>query len=122
MIRFTGHKGEKWGQFLDVKVFDESKIKPQKYDGKRILLSSVTDPYLALESKFQNTRRILERLVGTKAKITILSKSKLMERDIDLFQQFENLEAGISISTLNHDFARILEPGASRPEKWLEVV
>ncbi|NVM30960.1 MAG: radical SAM protein [Candidatus Helarchaeota archaeon] len=122
MIRFTGHKGEKWGQFLDIKVFNESKIKPQRYNGKRILLSSVTDPYLPLESKYQNTRKILEKLVGTKAEITILSKSKLMERDIDLFQQFENLRVGISISTLDPEFARVIEPGASKPDKRLDVV
>ena len=59
MIRFTGHKGDKWGQFLDIKTFDLNKIKPQKYNGKIILLSSVTDPYLPLEKKYQNTLKIL---------------------------------------------------------------
>jgi DNA repair photolyase len=56
MIRFTGHKGDKWGKFLDVKIFDLKKVKPQRYDNKRILLSSVTDPYIPseLKQKFQS--------------------------------------------------------------------
>jgi len=122
MIRFTGHKGDKWGQFLDVKKFDLNRIKPQKYNGKRILISSVTDPYIPLELKFQNTRKILEKLVGTKAEIVILTKSKFVERDIDLFKRFENVEVGISISTLDGNFAKIIEPGASKPDDRLNVV
>jgi DNA repair photolyase len=115
MIRFTNHKGEKWGEFIDIKQFALDKIKPQRYNGKRILLSSVTDPYLPLEKKYQNTRKILEKLVGTDAEVTILTKSKLVVRDIDLFKKFKNIEVGISISTLNEEFARILERGASKP-------
>ncbi len=115
MIRFTGHKGDKWGQFLDIKTFDLNKIKPEKYDGKVILLSSVTDPYLPLEKKYQNTRKILEKLIGTKAEISILTKSKLVVRDIDLFKKFKKLRVGISINTLDENFARIIERAASKP-------
>lgn len=119
MIRFTNHKGDKWGEFLDIKQFDLGKIKPQRYLGKRILLSSVTDPYLPLEKKYQNTRKILEKLVGTSAKISILTKSKLVVRDIDLFKKFEDIEVGISISTLDENFARVIERAASKPMERL---
>ncbi|MFX0171872.1 MAG: radical SAM protein [Candidatus Hodarchaeota archaeon] len=122
MIRFTGHKGDRWGEFLDIKEFDAGKIKPEKYQGKRILLSSVTDPYLPLEKKYQNTRQILERLVGTDALISILTKSKLVVRDIDLFKKFKNIEVGISISTLDTIFARKIERGASKPSDRLEAL
>ncbi len=115
MIRFTGHKGEKWGEFLDIKTYDFGKIKSQRYNGKSLLLSSVTDPYLPLEKKYQNTRRILEKLVDTEADISILTKSKLVTRDIDLFKQFKNIEVGISISTLDTTFAKVIERGASKP-------
>jgi len=122
MIRFTGHKGEKWGEFLDIKTINLDKIKPQKYDGKRILLSSVTDPYLPLEKKYQNTRKILERLIGTEAEIMVLTKSNLVVRDIDLFEKFSNIEVGISISSLDEKFARVVEPKASRPQARLEAL
>ena len=122
MIRFTGHKGDKWGQFLDIKTFDINKIKPQRYVGKKILLSSVTDPYLPLEKKYQNTRKILEKLKGTSAEISVLTKSKLVVRDIDLFKQFKNIKIGISINTLDADFARIIERAASKPMDRLEAI
>jgi DNA repair photolyase len=122
MIRFTNHKGDKWGNFLDVKKFEFNKIKPQKYNSKSILLSSVTDPYLPLELKYQNTRKILERLVSTTAYVSILTKSKFVTRDIDLFKQFKNLEVGISISTLDDSFAKVIERGASRPSERLQAL
>ncbi len=122
MIRFTGHKGDKWGEFLDIKTFDFDKIKPERYDGKRILLSSVTDPYLPSELKYENTRKILEKLVGTKAEISVLTKSKFVARDIDLFKKFENLEVGISINTLDKEFAKLIEKGASRPHERLKAL
>jgi len=122
MIRFTGHKGDKWGQFLDVKVFDLKKINPLKYDGKRILMSSVTDPYLPQELNYQNTRKILEALVGTSAEISVLTKSKLVVRDIDLFKKFENIRVGISISTLNDELGKILERGASKPSERINAI
>lgn len=122
MIRFTDHKGDKWGDFLDVKTFDLNAIKPEKYNGKTILLSSVTDPYIPLEIKYQNTRKILERLVRTGAEVSILTKSKLVVRDIDLFKKFKNIEVGISINTLNEDFASKIERTASKPKERLEAL
>lgn len=122
MIRFTGHKGDKWGQFLDIKTFNVNRIRPQKYDGKTILISSVTDPYIPSELKYQNTRRVLEKLVGTKAEILILTKSKFVERDIDLFKKFDKIEVGISISTLDNEFSKLIEPGASRPLERLNTI
>ena len=122
MIRFTGHKGEKWGKFLDVKKYDFSKIKPSKFNGKKILLSSVTDPYLPLEKKYQNTKKVLESLVGTTADIQVLTKSKLVTRDIELFKKFKNFRVGISINTLDDDFSRIIEPAASKPSERLEAI
>ncbi len=122
MKRFTGHGGETWGDFLDVKNYDWEKIHPEKYDGKTMLLSSVTDPYTPLEVKYENTRRILEKLINTKAEIQILTKSRLVERDIDLFKQFENIRVGISLSTLDDDFARMIEPKASKPGERLRAL
>ncbi|MFP4015872.1 MAG: hypothetical protein ACLFUI_02460 [Halanaerobiales bacterium] len=54
MKRFSGHK-ERWGQFVDVKINAEELVptKHNKYDGKNIFLSSVTDPYQPVEKKYQ---------------------------------------------------------------------
>lgn len=122
MKRFTGHAGETWGDFLDVKNYDWEKIRPDKYDSKTILLSSVTDPYTPLEVKYENTRRILEKLVCTKANLQILTKSSLVERDIDLLKQFENIQVGISLNSLDEEFVRTIEPRASKPQERLRAL
>jgi DNA repair photolyase len=122
MKRFTNHSAENWGEFLDVKEVDLESIRPEKYTGKTILLSSVTDPYCPLEQKFRNTRRILETLAPTKAKVSILTKSQLVTRDLDLFQQFTDLQVGISLNTLDLKFARIIEPAASTPLARIEAL
>jgi DNA repair photolyase len=122
MKRFTNHGGETWGEFLDVKRFGLDKIKPEKYDGKTILLSSVTDPYTPLEAKYGNTRKVLEHLISTKANMEILTKSRLVERDIDLFQQFEHIQVAVSMNTLDPEFARIIEPRASKPQDRLKAL
>ena len=48
-------------------------------------------------------------------KISILTKSKFVTRDIDLFKQFENIEVGISISNMDENLSRRMEPVASNP-------
>ena len=122
MIRFTGHKGEKWGEFLDVKDLPLEKVKPHKYDGKTLLLSSVTDPYLPLEQKYGNTRKVLNALVGTTAKIIVLTKSHLVQRDLNLFKKFDNIEVGVSLCSLDEKFSRMVEPHASSPAKRLKAL
>ncbi|MFX1295858.1 MAG: radical SAM protein, partial [Promethearchaeota archaeon] len=52
----------------------------------------------------------------------ILTKSKLVIRDIDIFNKFQNIEVGISISTLDEDFAKIIERCASKPKDRLEAI
>jgi DNA repair photolyase len=122
MKRFTDHKGEKWGDFIDIKQFNIKKINLNKYKGKSILLSSVTDPYIPLELKYKNTRKVLKSLIGSEAHITILTKSKFAERDIDLFKKFKSIEVGISINTLDEAIAKLLEPLASKPKERLNLV
>ncbi|MFX1380577.1 MAG: radical SAM protein, partial [Promethearchaeota archaeon] len=81
-----------------------------------------TDPYIPLEKKYQNTRKILEKLIGTEAEISILTKSKLVLRDLDLFKRFKNINIGISISTLDEELARVIERAASKPLERLEAI
>ncbi|NHJ86511.1 MAG: radical SAM protein [Asgard group archaeon] len=122
MKRFTNHGGDTWGKFIDIKRFDIAKINPEKYADKTLLLSSVTDPYCPIEAKYKVTRAILERLVGTKARLEILTKSRLVERDIDLFKQFENIRIGISLNTLDTSLAKKIEPLASRPQLRIKAL
>lgn len=122
MKRFTNHH-EKWGTFIDVKISAPQLIKANgQYHNKNIFLSSTTDPYQPLEAKYKLTRQILEKLVPEQPIIEILTKSRLVTRDTDLFKKFDNITIGISLSTLNEKYSQELEPYASLPKLRLEAL
>ncbi len=122
-MRYFSNINEKWGEFVNIKINALNLLKScEKYKGKKILFSSVTDPYQPLEAKYKLTRKILKRLIDVQPKIEILTKSRLVTRDIDILKKFDNVTVGISISTINRKYAKILEPVASPPHLRLEAL
>ena len=126
MKRLTGHT-EQWGSFLDAKVNAQEVLKRQLErrrgpinDG--VFLSSVTDPYLPAESRFQLTRGILEVLLEYQVPLSILTKSDLVLRDMDLLRQFEECNVGLSIMTVDEGIARRFEPRAPSPMRRIEAL
>jgi len=111
MKRFTGHSEER-GQFVDVKInaADLVPSNTSKYKDKVIFLASVTDAYLPLERKYQLTRQILEKLIPLEPNLGVQTKSDLVVRDIDLLKQFQNCEVGFTISTLDDNLRKEIEP------------
>lgn len=110
MKRFSNHE-EAWGDFLDIKSSKPINIKNLKE--KKILISSVTDPYNGFEGKYKKTQRILNALKTSGAYIDILTKSSLVCRDIELLKGIDNIAIGVSINTLDDDFRKDIEPYAS---------
>ena len=110
MKRFTNHP-EEWGEFVDIKTWPP--LKAGKYNGKEIFLSSVTDPYQPLEEKFCRTRKLLEELQGSGAKISIATKSDLILRDLDLIKTFKNPRVSWSINTLDEKFRASMDRAVS---------
>ena len=102
MKRFTNHP-EPWGEFLDVKDWPAI-TNPEKYRGKEIFLSSVTDPYQPAEEKYGRTRKLLEQLQGSGCKLSIATKSDLILRDLDLLKSFPDVRVSWSINTLDDKF------------------
>jgi len=123
MKRFTGHKGEDWGSFVDVKINAPDTINPKSIKkDSLILIGSVTDPYQPLEAKYKITRGCLEKLLEFQPRLEILTKSPLVLRDLDLLKQFKNLRVGISVGILDENISRKLEPCASSPRRRLETL
>lgn len=116
MKRFTGHNGEDWGEFIDVKINSAQTIKRPNFKEKTILLGSVTDPYQPAESKYKITQQILQKLLPFQPNLEILTKSALVYRDVEILEQFENLKVGISLNTLNPEISKKLEPYATTPK------
>ena len=111
MKRFANHP-EPWGAFLDVKYWPEIK-NPEKYAGKELFISSVTDPYNPQEEKFRRTRALLEQLAGSGVRLSIQTKSDLVLRDMDLIREFPDARVGFSINTLDEDFRADMDRAAS---------
>ena len=111
MKRFTGHT-EPWGEFVDVKVWPPIK-NPAKYAGKEAFIGSVCDPYQPAEKDYGRTRALLEELAGSGISISIATRSDLVLRDLDLIRAFPNARVSWSINTLDEDFRRAMDRGAS---------
>ena len=109
MCKFSAHR-EAWGDFLDVKT-GAAPLQPRQLFHQPVLLSSVTDPYNIFEKKYQVTRRILEQLVHCQAYVSILTKSALVVRDVDLLQQLPRAEVAFSFSTVDEKVRQFVEPG-----------
>jgi len=94
--------------------------------GEEIAIGTATDPYQPSEKRFEVTRAILEEFARHKDyEIGIVTKSNLVLRDAELLRQVSRhnkLFVNLTITTLNTDLARILEPRAPRPDLRLEAV
>jgi len=123
MKRFTGHI-EPWGKFVDVKINapDLIPVKTLKYKGKSIFLSSVTDPYLPLEKNYLLTLKILEKLIPLQPNLGIQTKSDLILRDIDTLKQYKNCEVGFTITTLDDNLRREIEPFTSSVQNRIKAL
>jgi len=88
--------------------------------GEAIVIGTATDPYQPAERRFRVTRRILEVLADHPGlTVTIISKSPLITRDIDVLSRINrvsDLSVHISLITLRRDLARKLEPRSPTPE------
>ena len=123
MKRFTGHT-EPWGTFVDVKrnapevLHRQLKRTPRGY----VMISSVTDPYQPLEKKYGLTRRCLEVLLQNQFSTGVLTKSPLVLRDTDLFERFEEIEVGITVTTEDEKIRDIFEPHAPPIESRVQAL
>jgi len=115
MARYTKHQMA-WGKFVDAKVNGPEVLEKQSSRLSRglVSLSTVTDPYQPLEKKYRLTRRSLEILRDRGYPVSILTKSDLVLRDLDILKNFprDALEVGFSIALLDESVRRTFEPGA----------
>ncbi len=95
------------------------------YAPSPIALGANTDCYQPIERKYKITRSILEVLAECSHPVTIVTKSALIERDLDLLKNLANknlVKVFLSIGTLDRSLARKLEPRAASPQRRLDVL
>src|SRR2546427_3249473 len=90
-----------------------------------IAIGANTDCYQPIERKFRITRQILEVLAECGHPFTIVTKSALVERDLDLLApmaQKNLVKVFVSIGSLDRGLARKLEPRAASPQRRMDVL
>jgi DNA repair photolyase len=89
-----------------------------KWQPKLVSISGVTDPYQPIERRMALTRRCLEVFVEFRNPVGIVTKNHLVTRDSDLLAELAHHQAAVvllSITTLDSELARRMEPRASQP-------
>lgn len=130
MARYVGKQTEDWGKFVYVKVNAPELLKKEitklknKGKGLSILLSSVTDPYQGAEAKYELTRRCLQVLLscGFEGTVSILTKSSMVTRDIDLLKQLTSVEVGLTITSTDDAISRFFEKYAPNVSQRFEAL
>ena len=103
----------------------EQELRRKGYDVAPIAMGTNTDPYQPLEREHRITRGILEVLRDYRHPFTIVTKNHLVTRDLDILGPMgkDNLcRVALSVTTLDRDLARKMEPRASTPGKRIEAI
>ena len=96
-----------------------------RYQVKPIALGANTDPYQPIEKRYEITRQVLEVLEETGHPVTIVTKSALILRDLDILRRMAErglVKVAVSVTTLDRDLARRMEPRASTPPRRLDAI
>jgi len=108
MCRWRPKNYGKWGTWVEVKINAPKLVKGKYVDGW-VYMSSVSDPYQPIEKQLKLTREVLKSL-DKRIKLSILTKSDLILRDIDILKKFKNLEVGLTINSFNGRLKTFFEP------------
>ena len=100
-------------------------LSAKRYQVRPIAIGTNTDPYQPIERQHRVMREVLEVLAEFRHPVSILTKSDLVLRDLDLIAPMAKdglARVMLSITTLDAKLARAMEPRAPRPDKRLEAV
>src|SRR5262245_3624103 len=96
-----------------------------KWEPQVIAISGVTDAYQPIERRLRLTRRCLEVLLEFRNPVVIITKNELVTRDIDLLRELARVDGAlvfVSVTSLDGELARELEPRASQPARRLAAI
>jgi DNA repair photolyase len=103
----------------------ERELSAAKYSPATIHIGGNTDPYQPRERTLRVTREIIEVMSRFRHPMSVITKSALITRDIDLLGPMGEAgiaRAAVSITTLDRGLARTMEPRAATPERRLDAV
>jgi DNA repair photolyase len=109
----------------DVPALLRAELASPAWTPKVIGLSGVTDPYQPIERRLKLTRACLEVLAEFRNPVTVVTKNNLVTRDLDLLSALASCHAAavfISLTTLDTELRKILEPRTSPPSARLATI
>lgn len=106
---------KEWGKFVEVRRNIPKVLANELKNKKRgvVGISTVTDPYQPLERSYKLTQYCLKQLLRYDFPVSIITKSALVTRDVDLLSRFSDAEVGFTITTCDDSERRLLEPNTS---------
>ncbi|HEU4803292.1 MAG TPA: radical SAM protein [Solirubrobacterales bacterium] len=102
-----------------------AELRRPSWKGELIALGTNTDPYQWVEGRYRITRAVWEALLEARNPCSVLTKSPLLLRDLDLFRKLNErtrFAASLSIPTLDEKAWRASEPATPNPRKRIEAV
>ncbi len=103
----------------------DRELRVRHYRPATLALGANTDPYQPVERDLKLTRRILEVLDAFRHPVGVVTKSALIARDIDILAPMaaaRRVQVCLSVTTLDRDLARRMEPRAATPERRLDTI
>ncbi|HVO74367.1 MAG TPA: radical SAM protein, partial [Ignavibacteriaceae bacterium] len=103
----------------------EAELKKKSYTPDIIMFSGNTDCYQPAEKKLKLTRGALQVCLKYRNPVSLITKNVLVLRDIDILKEMAEMSlvsVCLSITTLDRDLARRMEPRTASPEKRLEII
>jgi DNA repair photolyase len=103
----------------------DKELRHPRYDPAVIAMGTNTDPYQPIERTRKITRDILKVLAAHKHPVAIVTKSTLVTRDIDILGPMAErglAKVALSVTTLDRQLARKMEPRAATPERRLDAI
>jgi len=110
---------------MDAPELLSAELSSPRWKPQVIVMSGVTDPYQPVERRLQITRHCLEVLVRFRNPVAIVTKNRLVTRDIDLFAELASrggAAVNISVTSLDPNLQRVLEPRTSPPQARREAI
>ena len=102
-----------------------AELESPRWQPQTLVMSGVTDPYQPIERKLRITRRCLEVLAKFRNPVAIITKNRLVARDIDLLcdlAKHNAIAVNVSVTSLDSNLQRVLEPRTSSPQARLDAI
>lgn len=109
----------------DAPVLLRKELSSDKWKPEVLVISGVTDCYRPVERKLELTRQCLKVLAEFRNPIAVVTKNHLVTRDIDLLSELASFSAAVvmvSVTTLDVELARRMEPRTSTPARRLDAI